>query len=173
MRTHKYDYRAPEEEKYLQRHFSMTCEALGDLTWIRPVISVDYTDQQEPIYTRTTDYIEGFALYQATFDKKYMINKGWMQEDDELVPILIHIPVIYDYDTDPETYIDLQNEGHLIKIDAGIRDEEPESVWIATQTRYSDDMTHWIMSLVPYRADERDEVEIPVTGTNTYKFLKG
>lgn len=173
MRTHRYDYRAPEEEKYLQRHFSMTCEALGNFIWIKQVTDVKLTDQNEPIYTRTPDYVEGFALLQAEFDKMYLVNQGWMQEDDELLPIIIHIPVIFDYTTDPETYIDLSNEGHLVKLDASIRPEEDDSIWVATRTRLSDDETHWLMALVPYRADERDVVDIPVTGTNEYKFLKG
>lgn len=173
VRTHRYDDRSDEEELYLRRHFSMTCEALGDAIKIRPVTDVSYTNQQEPIYTRTEEYIDGFGLVQATLDMKYLVKGGWMNEDDEFKPILVHIPVVYDYDTVPETLIDLSGEGHLIQSELNER-TFTEHTLIASQSRYSDDGTHWIMSIVPYRASGRDEV-IPDAGgiKPNYKFLKG
>lgn len=173
MRTYRYDNRNTDEELYLCRHFSMTCEALGNVISLNPVIDIDYSNQNEPVYTRSS-YIDGFALVQATFDTKYLVKGGWMQEDDEFKPILVHIPVVYDYELEVPELLDLAGEGHLLKIQM-IDKTGLEETWVATQTRYSDDGTHWIMSVVPYRPDGRDEVAIATEGivATNYQFLKG
>lgn len=172
MRTHRYDSRSEAEELYIRKHFSMTCEALGDPIILTPVTNITYTNQNEPIYTRSSP-IEGYALIQATFNLKYLVDHEWMQEDDEFKPILVNIPFVFDYEPEVPVLVDLANEGHLIRIDPGGKSLHDE-VWIATQSRYSDDMTHWILSVVPYRANERDTVPIPTTGLNqNYQFLKG
>lgn len=151
------------ENNFMRNYFYESCIAIGQPITVKLVTSVEYTVQNEPTYTRSEEELELYCMLETTLSKKTLINKGWMRENSEEIPILAHIPTIYYVDGEL-TELPLQGCGHILTLpdDQSVLDLQG-SEYIVEKSVLSADKDRWTVSLLPYRSNQLDEV-VPDSG---------
>jgi hypothetical protein len=155
-----------KELYYLKKLYAEGCEALGLRVEVSPVVNCVKSAQGEPYYERDKFY-EGFCYVDDYYNRRKLGGNN-RNEDVGGFPIILNVPVLFQIDPDYE--INLNSEGHLVKIIDDIPSTIATAIDFGTlrveKSQLSYDRTYWIISLFPYRCDSDSEV-LPQKGNTS------
>lgn len=156
---------------YLAKEYAQSCEALGTSMEIQLTTSTKFSNQGEPTYTRTGQWINGFCFIDDYIDKKTNWSKRWNIDNTESNDIKLNVPLIY-YPVKDEI-LDSHGVGHLIKLtdDSNLLPKYG-GIWIVEKNELSADRCYWILTIKPYRT-RVDEQAIPSGIKSNFSLLKG
>lgn len=144
------------EHEYLSKNFLECCYLSGEIIEIERSSSIEYSNTSEPTYIREAA-ITTYCMFDDTYDKKTMVKRGWMTENQDQIPLILNVPVKYledidDFSTIEKDELDLSGVGHLIRIidDLPIP-VDTKSKFIVERSIMSADKTYFILACVPHR----------------------